>query len=140
VFHGGLTRGAAQRVAQVPLPLLSALADKSLIATDALGRFAMHPLIAAYAGQKLDEEPEQAESVHGRHADFFGLHLAALAPHAIGDQRLLVTGVNAEFANCRAAWQLRGRAAACRPGLCDGARAVVVLSRTAAGCVKASSC
>lgn len=105
VFHGGFTRAAAQGVASVPLPLLSALADKSLIASDDAGRFAMHPLIAAYATQMRREEMGHAAEVRTSHSEHFARYLEALAPHAIGDQRVLVTGVTAEYANCRAAWQ-----------------------------------
>ena len=105
VFHGGFTRVAAQGVAAVPLPLLSALADKSLIVTDEDGRFSMHPLVAAYAAEMLQREDESEEQVRIRHAEHFARYLALLAPHAIGDQRLLVAGVTAEYANCRAAWQ-----------------------------------
>ena len=104
VFQGGFTRSAALRVATITLPLLSSLADKSLIATDADGRFGMHPLVAAFAARQLEEDPERVDQLCTRHAEFFALHLAALAPHAIGDQRLLVAGVDAEFVNCRVAW------------------------------------
>jgi predicted ATPase/DNA-binding SARP family transcriptional activator len=105
VFHGGFTRAAAQRVAAVALPLLSTLADKSLVGTDEEGRFAMHPLIRAHAEKALAEEPPRRAAMRERHAEFFAQHLAALAPHAIGDQRVLQAGVTAEYANCRVAWQ-----------------------------------
>jgi predicted ATPase/DNA-binding SARP family transcriptional activator/Tfp pilus assembly protein PilF len=105
VFRGGFTRAAAQRVASVPLPLLSALVDKSLLAVDGAGRFSMHPLVAAYAARVLDDDAERVDDIRTRHAEVFALHLAALTPHAIGDQRVLVAGVNAEYANCAAAWQ-----------------------------------
>ena len=104
VFQGGFTRAAAQRVAAVPIPLLSSLVDKSLLAADDGGRFGLHPLVASYALQRLEEDAERVADIRSRHAEYFALHLAALAPHAIGDQRLLVAGVEAEFANCRAAW------------------------------------
>ena len=105
VFRGGFTRAAAQRVASVPLPLLSALVDKSLLAVDGAGRFSMHPLVAAYATRGLDDDAERVGDIRTRHAEYFALHLAALTPYAIGDQRVLVAGVNAEYANCAAAWQ-----------------------------------
>jgi predicted ATPase/DNA-binding SARP family transcriptional activator len=106
VFRGGFTRAAAQRVASVPLPLLSTLVDKSLLASDGAGRFSMHPLVAAYASQGLDDDAARCGDIRTRHAEFFALHLAALTPHATGDQRLLVAGVLAEYANCAAAWRL----------------------------------
>ena len=104
VFRGGFTRAAALRVAAVPLPLLSALVDKSLLAADEAGRFSMHPLVAAYAAKGLDDDAQRVGDVRTRHAEFFALHLAALTPHATGDQRLLVAGVHAEYANCAGAW------------------------------------
>lgn len=104
VFQGGFTRTAAQRVTAAALPLLSSLADKSLVFADPSGRFGLHPLVASHAAQRLEEDPQCMVEMRSKHAEFFALHLAALAPHAIGDQRLLVAGVTAEFANCRAAW------------------------------------
>lgn len=122
VFRGGFTRAAAQRVASVPLPLLSTLVDKSLLANDGAGRFSMHPLVAAYAAQGLDDDAERCGDMRTRHAEFFALHLAALTPHATGDQRLLVSGVLAEYANCAAAWRLA----------IDGQRADLVYAMTRA--------
>ncbi len=104
VFRGGFTRLGAQRVAELSLPLLSSLVDKSLVAVDEQGRFGLHPLVAAYAATELRADSEHERQVRQRHAEFFALMLAALAAHAYGDQRLLVAGVAAEAANCRAAW------------------------------------
>lgn len=104
VFAGGFTVGAARRVALVPLPLLSALADKSLLASDETGRLGMHPLVAAFAAQTLDANPQAAVLARARHAEHFARHLAEVALHVLGDQRLLVAGVTSEYANCRAAW------------------------------------
>jgi tetratricopeptide (TPR) repeat protein len=84
--------------------MLSSLVDKSLLAVEDTGRFAMHPVIAAYAAQQLAKDPARAASGRARHAEFYARQLAALAPHARGDPRRLIDGVNAEFANARAAW------------------------------------
>lgn len=104
VFAGGFTAGAARRVALVPLPLLSALADKSLLASDETGRLGMHPLVAAFAAQTLDANQQAAALARTRHAEHFARHLADVAQHVVGDQRLLVPGVTSEYANCRSAW------------------------------------
>ncbi|MBL8307836.1 MAG: tetratricopeptide repeat protein [Rubrivivax sp.] len=105
VFRGGFTRAAALAVAGCSLPLLSSLVDKSLLAVDEAGRFALHPVVAAYAAERDAEEPERAATGRTRHAEFYARLWASLAPHARSDPRPLVDGVNAEFANARAAWQ-----------------------------------
>ncbi len=80
VFESGCTPAAARAVAGVSLPLLAALADRSPLAADGSGRFVMHPVVAAFARERL----------------------AALAPHARGAVRLLIDGVLPELANTRA--------------------------------------
>ena len=48
-FHGGFTHEAARAVAGCPLPLLSALVDKSIVAVDHGGRFGLHPVVMVFA-------------------------------------------------------------------------------------------
>ena len=105
VFEGGFTRAAAQAVAGSALPLLASLADKSLLTTDAGGRFGLHPVVAAYAAEQLRHDVARAHELRRRHAQYYARSLEALEPHARKDQRVLVDQVSAEFANCRAAWQ-----------------------------------
>ncbi|MFN0183283.1 MAG: ATP-binding protein, partial [Aquabacterium sp.] len=104
-FQGGCSRDAARDVADCPLALAAALADKSLLATDELGRFQLHPLVAAFAGQQLDADAPRAAAVRDRHAQHYSRLAAALAPHAVGDTRLLAAGIEAEFANLQVAWR-----------------------------------
>ena len=110
VFQGGFTRAAAQAVAQVPLPLLASLADKSLLAADEGGRFALHPAVALFAAEQRGDDA----ALRLRHAALFSRYLAELTPHRHGDPRRLVDAAGAEFANCRAAWRcaIEGREAA----------------------------
>lgn len=105
VFQGGFTRAAALAVAGCSLPLLSSLVDKSLVAVDETGRFALHPVVVAYAAERDAADPAGAAATRTRHAEFYARQWAALAVHARTDPRPLVEGVNAEFANGRAAWQ-----------------------------------
>ena len=104
VFRGGFTPGAARVVASVSVPLLSALADKSLLAIGGGGRFGLHPVVAAFAREQLEQAGPRNEMLAARHAAHFAAELNALAPHAKGDARRLVAGIVAEFANVRAAW------------------------------------
>lgn len=104
VFRGGFTLPAARVVAGTALPLLSSLVDKSLLAVGDDGRFTLHPLIAAYADEHLHEDAPARQRLRLRHAEHFGRELAALAPHAVGDVRLLTAALTPEFANACAAW------------------------------------
>jgi predicted ATPase/DNA-binding SARP family transcriptional activator len=105
VFSGGFTHEAARAVAHCPLPLLSALVDKSVVAVAEGGRFGLHPAVAAFASEQLALDPVQAQALRLRHAGHFSTVLAALAPHATGDPRPLVAGVQAELANLCVAWR-----------------------------------
>lgn len=84
VFRGSFTRGAAQAVAAAELPLLAALLDKSMLAVDSRGRFALHPLLARFAAAQLGDGPEAAATAaaHARH--HLGL-LAAAGPPEVAD-------------------------------------------------------
>ncbi|MDP1690659.1 MAG: tetratricopeptide repeat protein [Burkholderiaceae bacterium] len=105
VFQGGFTRAAALAVAQAPLPVLSSLVDKSLLAVDAAGRFGLHPLVAAYAAKRLAADPAHADACARRHAAHYAQFVVELADGAGADHQPLATGLEAEYANCRAAWQ-----------------------------------
>jgi predicted ATPase/DNA-binding SARP family transcriptional activator len=105
VFQGGFSHEAARTVATCSLPLLAALADKSMVAVDEEGRFGLHPMVAAFASERLTEDPLRTARLRERHAEHCCALLASLAPHAIGDPRLLVAGIEAEFANLAQAWR-----------------------------------
>ena len=77
VFQGGFTRQAAQAVAEVRLPLLSALVDHSLLRHSASGRYDIHELLRQFAAEQL-EERESSDAIHDHHAAYF---LELLAAH-----------------------------------------------------------
>lgn len=105
VFHGGFTHEAARAVAGCPLPLLSALVDKSIVAVDHGGRFGLHPVVMVFAAEQLAGSPKRASDLRRRHAEHFARHFSGLARHAVGDPRALVAEVSAEFANAIVAWR-----------------------------------
>ncbi|MBK6863552.1 MAG: tetratricopeptide repeat protein [Ideonella sp.] len=104
VFHGGFAVDAARQVAEIALPLLSSLVDQSVVGVDAQGRFGLHPLLAAFAAERMHGDPQRTAALADRHALFYASLLGELAPHARADHRLLVARVDAEFANARRAW------------------------------------
>lgn len=105
VFQGGFGRAAARQVAGCSLPLLSSLIDKSLVAVGEQGRFGLHPTVAAYAAEQLAASGDERAAVRRRHAECHAQLLARLAPHAIGDPRVLVAALATDYANARLAWQ-----------------------------------
>jgi predicted ATPase/DNA-binding SARP family transcriptional activator/Tfp pilus assembly protein PilF len=103
VFRGGFSAEAARAVAAASLPVLGALADKSLLRKDD-ARLFMHPLVQQLAALRLGEGDVRAatESAHAHHFH----RLLAQRRHAVetGDREALQV-VETEFENCRAAWR-----------------------------------
>ena len=100
VFHGGFAPEAARTVAAASLPVLGALADKSLLRKDG-ARLHMHPLVAQLAARRLPG----GDGTQRVHAAYFMRLLAQSARKAeYGDGATLAT-IETEFENCRAAWR-----------------------------------
>ena len=70
VFRGGFTREAAQQVADLSIPLLITLQDKSLLQRSSESRYDLHPLIRDFCQGNLRQSGE-AESTLKRHSTFF---------------------------------------------------------------------
>ena len=69
VFAGGCTLEAAETVAAADLDTLQSLVDKSLVRLEG-GRYTMLETIREYAGERLGESAERADTER-RHAEFF---------------------------------------------------------------------
>jgi tetratricopeptide (TPR) repeat protein len=102
LFVGGFSRAAAHDVAFATMPLLAALADKSLLQVDG-ARWSMHPLLRRFAADKLDDATRAAAAQ--RHAVWFNRWLEQLAPALEDGQREAQEALDLELENCRAAWQ-----------------------------------
>jgi predicted ATPase len=104
VFRKGFTRGAAARVAEATIPVLAALADRSIVRRHG-ARFELHPLVRGFARERLAQTPEAAKVVRTRHAEHFAAFLAERsgATGRVGAQAFLAD-VAAELDNVRAAW------------------------------------
>ena len=102
IFHGGFTRGAAERVTGASLKVLMALANKSLIQRAQDGRYEIHELLRQYAEEKLGRDPEKKDQLRNRHSEYFAEFVHQREAAIIGgDQGETLT----EMDNIRAGWQ-----------------------------------
>jgi len=109
-FHGGFSPEAARTVADASLPVLGALADKSLLRKEA-ARLHMHPLVAQLAARRLP----QADGTHGAHAAYFLRLLGQSARKAEYGDGATLAHIDTEFENCRAAWRFAVSSASVEP-------------------------
>lgn len=115
VFVGGCTRESVREVVDLSLPLLASLVDKCLVqAHPEPGRFSLHPLIAAYAREQLAQDPARQAAAFDRHRAHFAAWLQRLNATARTSAGKFMQQVDAEYPNCRQAWEqaVAGRAAA----------------------------
>jgi tetratricopeptide (TPR) repeat protein len=100
VFQGGFDIEAARAVTGASLPVLAALADKSLLRKDG-PRASLHPLVHQLGAQRLTD-PDRTREAHAR---YFG-RLVAESRHAINVADAdAMRAMLADFENCRAAWR-----------------------------------
>jgi diguanylate cyclase (GGDEF)-like protein/putative nucleotidyltransferase with HDIG domain len=71
LFHGGFIRDAARDVAGATLPMLVALASKSLLYRAENGRFEVHETLRRFASEKLAADPDALLAAETRYANFF---------------------------------------------------------------------
>ena len=102
VFAGSFSRDAAQQVAGAALPLVAALADKSLLQFESGGRCSLHPLIRQFAGETLDADARAA--AQARHARHFHRRLAQLTAAAQAADQAALDEIGIDLENFRQAW------------------------------------
>lgn len=107
VFSGGFRHDAARAVCGTTLPTLRALVDASLLQVSSDGRYRLHPLVHAYASERLHADTDAASWARRRHGEYvFGLFadLEDDRPSGLAGpserQRL-----DAELDNLRSAWR-----------------------------------
>ena len=102
VFVGGFARDAAEDVADATWPLLSSLADKSLLQIEA-SRCSLHPLIRQFAGER-HALPDRA-ATQRRHAQWFHRLLSRSAVAIENGERAVLEEIERDLENCRLAWR-----------------------------------
>ncbi|HSW04086.1 ATP-binding protein [Aquabacterium sp.] len=106
VFHGGFSVETARAVAGASLPVLGALADKSLLAKDrqpTTQRMRLHPLVQQLAALRLQALDAHA-ATQDRHAAHFHGWLQQLEPGAARGRREALRAIDDDFENGRRAW------------------------------------
>ncbi len=105
VFQGGFVRQAAEQVAGASLPLLLALASKSLVRRGENGRYDLHEVVRQYALSHLADDGQREEETRDRHCEFY---LALLRDQEVtlkgAAQREALRQLTDEIDNVRAAW------------------------------------
>ena len=106
VFHGGFTAEAAARVAEVGVPLLLALRNKSFLAAASDGRFGFHPVIETLTRERATQSVAALEELRARHAAVTLSHFASYERVAQRDRDpAALERLSAERANLAVAWR-----------------------------------
>jgi predicted ATPase/Tfp pilus assembly protein PilF len=104
-FHGGFSRQAADKVAEVSLPILSSLVDKSLLRRNTSGRYEMLEVIRQYAIQKLTETGEEKAIAEKQHALYFSDFLKEREINLVDiEQDIVLREITEDIRNIKAAW------------------------------------
>ncbi len=107
VFQRGFTLEAAQVVAGTLPASIFRLVDSSLLDFDAARqRFLRHPLLYAYALEKLREAPDEEQAARARHAAYFATFLDQRRDALRGfGQAAVLREIEAELDNILGAWR-----------------------------------
>lgn len=103
VFRGGFSAEAARAIASASLPVLGALADKSLLRKDD-ARIFLHPLVQQLAALRLGDGEARA-STEEAHALYFHRLLVQLRRAVENGDREALQQLDTEYENCRTAWR-----------------------------------
>ena len=101
VFRGSFSQKAAQQLADAPLGTLQNLVNKSLLAREPSGRYAMHPALKYYAKQMLGSEEKLSYSTYQEHA----LYYTGLVANQFEKERKEINDIALELDNAKAAWE-----------------------------------
>ena len=105
VFKGDFDREAGTHVAAAKLPVLAALADRSLLTVRGDGRFSFHPLLRHYAFEKLSADKELLRRKQAAHGRYF-LRLLTSTTGLRGEKQLTaLAALDIAFEDLAAAWR-----------------------------------
>ncbi len=106
VFRGGFDLDAARDVAELALPTLLALMNKSFLRRDDDGRFSRHPLIWLDARERARAHGADVEAMRERHARYYLRLLAHRRDaHRRPDGGRMTREIEADVENVAMAWR-----------------------------------
>lgn len=110
VFRGGLSRSAAQTVADASLRTLSTLVSKSMLRRDPdHGSYHVHELLRQYAESRLNDSGG-ADAVRTRHSAYYLAALRDIRPRLDGAAQLdALRDIDSDLENVRTAWLFAAR-------------------------------
>jgi predicted ATPase/DNA-binding SARP family transcriptional activator len=105
LFRGGFHRKATEQIFGTSLPVLAALADRSLIYRNSSGRYNMHELSRRYAEEKLNESANMSQDSRTRHSAYYATYLEEREQKfGTSEQSQAISDILAEMDNIRAFW------------------------------------
>jgi len=105
IFSGGFDRHAANQVANAPLPILLALANKSLIRRTFDGRYDIHELLRQFAEAKLATDAPAYHQAKARHSLYYADWLQSVDIEIKGAHQIeTLNAIERDFGNIRMAW------------------------------------
>lgn len=110
VFRGGLSRKAAQTVADASLRTLSNLVNKSMLRRDPdQGSYHIHELLRQYAESRLNDAGD-AHAIRARHSAYYLGALRDIRPRLEGAAQIdALRDIDSDLENVRAAWLFAAR-------------------------------
>lgn len=103
IFRSSVARDTARAITGASLPVLAALADKSLLQIGPGDRCSLHPLVQRFAAEQLQRDPDAARDVAQRHGEHYCHKLAAYVSMESVDQRDARRNIEPEMADAVAA-------------------------------------
>jgi tetratricopeptide (TPR) repeat protein len=107
IFPGGFDRRAAEHVAQSTLDQLVGLTDRSLLRRRRTGRFEIHPLLRAFARERLQADFRLFQESAKGFIDYYARYTADREPYLMGiHQGEALQEMLAEHENVRRAFEM----------------------------------
>ena len=105
VFRESFTREAAEKVAGISLPVLTALMDKSLIRRNPSGRYEMQDIIRQYAEGKINEFAEEKQRLKDSHCSYYADFMSQMEKViSEGKEEEVFDEIREESKNIQSAW------------------------------------
>lgn len=106
VFEASFTREAAWGVAELSLPLLLSLMNKSFLRREASGFFSQHPLLRQYGQEKAETNLVALKTVRTQHSHYYLNFVQARELELAGGSRQIevLNEIDAVLPNIRSAW------------------------------------